>query len=65
MKWNAEANEAISKVPFFVRKRVKKRVEEEAARCGSTGVRFGEILERTGLSHLFPSPLKGERAGEG
>ncbi|MDO8957596.1 MAG: hypothetical protein Q7W38_12220 [Deltaproteobacteria bacterium] len=32
MKWNAEANEAISKVPFFVRKRVRRRVEEEAAR---------------------------------
>jgi len=38
MKWNAEANEAVSKVPFFVRKRVKKKVEEEAARCASTVV---------------------------
>jgi dissimilatory sulfite reductase (desulfoviridin) alpha/beta subunit len=35
MNWTDEANEAISKVPFFVRKRVKKRVEEEAARSGS------------------------------
>ena len=43
MKWNAEANEAISKVPFFVRKRVEKRVEEEAARCGSTGVRLEHV----------------------
>ena len=32
MRWSKEAEEAISKVPFFVRKRVKKRVEEEAAR---------------------------------
>ena len=31
MKWSDEANEALSKVPFFIRKRVKKRVEEEAA----------------------------------
>ena len=31
MKWSDEANKALSRVPFFVRKRVKKRVEEEAA----------------------------------
>lgn len=29
MKWNSQASEAINKVPFFVRKRVKGRVEEE------------------------------------
>ena len=39
MKWSREANEAISKVPFFVRKRVKKQVEEEALRSGA-----GEVL---------------------
>ena len=38
MKWTREAEEAVSKVPFFVRKRVRKRVEEEAA-----GVGAGEI----------------------
>jgi hypothetical protein len=32
MKWSREAEELISKVPFFVRKRVKKRVEEAVAR---------------------------------
>ena len=31
MKWSNEANKALSRVPFFVKKRVKKRVEEEAA----------------------------------
>jgi len=31
LKWNEEATEALSRVPFFVKKRVKKRVEEEAA----------------------------------
>ena len=32
MKWAREAEEAVSRVPFFVRKRVRKRVEEEAQR---------------------------------
>jgi len=32
MKWAREAEEAMSKVPFFVRRRVRKRVEEEAER---------------------------------
>lgn len=32
MRWTQEAQEALSKVPFFVRKRVRKRVEEEALR---------------------------------
>ncbi|HSW62111.1 MAG TPA: 4Fe-4S dicluster domain-containing protein [Dissulfurispiraceae bacterium] len=35
MKWLPDAEAAVAKVPFFVRKRVKQRVEEEAARCGS------------------------------
>jgi anaerobic sulfite reductase subunit C len=35
MKWTKEAEEAVSRVPFFVRKRVKKRVEEEAEKCGA------------------------------
>jgi anaerobic sulfite reductase subunit C len=38
MKWTREAEEAVCKVPFFVRKRVRKRVEEEAAR-----VRAGQV----------------------
>lgn len=32
MKWAREAEEAVSRVPFFVRRRVRKRVEEEAVR---------------------------------
>lgn len=35
MQWTREATKAIKKVPFFVRKRVKARVEEEAARSGA------------------------------
>ncbi len=43
MKWTDEANDAVSKVPFFVRKRVRKRVEEEAVRCGVTEVRLEHV----------------------
>ena len=39
MKWTKEANEALSKVPFFVRKLVRKRIEEETTRAGATEVR--------------------------
>jgi len=34
MEWSKEAEEAIGKVPFFFRKRVRKKVEEEAVRQG-------------------------------
>jgi dissimilatory sulfite reductase (desulfoviridin) alpha/beta subunit len=43
MKWSPEANEALSKVPFFVRQRVKRQVEEEAARWDAGEVRLEHI----------------------
>lgn len=43
MKWTDEANEAVSKVPFFIRKRVRKRVEEEASRCGASEVSLEHV----------------------
>ena len=43
MEWSKEANESLSKVPFFVRKRVKKRIEEEAASCGASKVRLEHV----------------------
>lgn len=43
MEWNKEAAEAIKKVPFFVRKRVKARVEEEAQRSGSNMVTLEHV----------------------
>ncbi len=43
MKWTKEAEEAVSKVPFFMRKRVRKRVEEEAARCGAQAVTMEHV----------------------
>ena len=43
MKWTDEASEAISKVPFFVRKRVRKRVEEKASHSGSLVVTLEHV----------------------
>jgi hypothetical protein len=41
--WTDEAKQAVSRVPFFVRKRVKKRVEEEAHRCGAEKVTMEHV----------------------
>ena len=43
MNWSSEAKEALSKVPFFVRKRVRKRVEEEVARSGDKEVAIKHV----------------------
>jgi len=43
MKWTQEAEEAISKVPFFVRKRVRRRVEEEATSLGARVVTLDHV----------------------
>ena len=43
MKWSGEAEDALSRVPFFVRKRVKKRVEEETARSGANEVTIEHV----------------------
>ena len=43
MKWTKEAEEAVSRVPFFVRKRVKKKVEEEAERNNSRVVTLDHV----------------------
>ena len=43
MKWQKEAEKAVRNVPFFVRKRVKKRVEEEASRRGSAVVTMEHV----------------------
>ena len=32
MRWSPAAEEAIAKTPFFIRRRVKKKVEQEAER---------------------------------
>ncbi len=43
MEWTAEAQAAVKKVPFFVRKRVKARVEEEARKAGLSTVTLAEV----------------------
>jgi len=43
MEWSDEASAAISKVPFFVRKRVRKKVEEEARNSGSDRVTIAHV----------------------
>ena len=43
MDWTDEAKQAVSRVPFFVRTRVKKRVEEEALRCRAKSVTMEHV----------------------
>jgi anaerobic sulfite reductase subunit C len=43
MHWSAEAETAIKKVPFFVRKRVRARVEEEARKTGVSLITLAEV----------------------
>ena len=43
MKWTREAEDTIKKVPFFVRKRVRARVEKEAKEAGKTSVSLADV----------------------
>ena len=43
MKWSEEAEAAIKKVPFFVRKKVRARVEKEARESGKFQVSIDEV----------------------
>ena len=43
MKWTQDAEDAIKKVPFFVRKRVRARVEKEATAEGKKAVSLVEV----------------------
>ena len=43
MKWTEEAEHAVKKVPFFVRKRVRERVEKEASEAGKSIVSITEV----------------------
>lgn len=43
MEWTKEAKERIAKVPFFIRNRVKKRVEEEVRRSGANLVALNHV----------------------
>lgn len=43
MLWDKDAEQAIGKVPFFVRKRVRKRVETEAQQAGAARVTMAHV----------------------
>jgi dissimilatory sulfite reductase (desulfoviridin) alpha/beta subunit len=43
VKWSEEAEAAIKKVPFFVRKRVRARVEDEARKAGKRSVSLADV----------------------
>lgn len=60
MKWTKEAEEAVSKVPFFVRRRVRKRVEEEADRCGADKVSLEHVQNcKKGFIENMEDEVKG------
>jgi anaerobic sulfite reductase subunit C len=60
MKWMPEAEEAIKKVPFFVRKRVRARVENEAKEAGKQAVFLADVkaTQARYLTHMS-SEIKG------
>ena len=43
MHWSQEAEQAVKKVPFFVRKKVRSRVEKEAAEAGKKIVSLADV----------------------
>ncbi len=43
MKWTDEAEDAVKKIPFFVRKRVRSRVEKEADAEGKSLITLAEV----------------------
>ncbi|MCK5836018.1 MAG: 4Fe-4S binding protein [Desulfobacula sp.] len=44
MKWSPQAEAAIKKVPFFVRKKVRKKVEDHAAGKGKKNVDLDDVI---------------------
>ncbi|MBR9985700.1 MAG: 4Fe-4S binding protein [Desulfosarcina sp.] len=43
MKWTDQAEAAVKRVPFFVRKKVRRRVEKEAADAGKSRVSLSDV----------------------
>jgi anaerobic sulfite reductase subunit C len=60
MKWTNDAEQAIKKVPFFVRKKVRARVEKEAAEAGKSKVTIEEVqATRNRFLNQMESEIKG------
>jgi len=63
MKWNQEAEAAVKKVPFFVRKKVIGRIEKEAAIEGKTTITMTEVeATRARFVAGMDSQIKGYQA---
>jgi len=60
MKWTSEAEDLLGKVPFFVRKRVRKKVEEEARHQGLKTVTKPVV---TALQKKFMTSMEEEVKG--
>ena len=43
MNWSTEAENAVKKVPFFVRKRVKARIENDVRKAGKTEITLADV----------------------
>jgi dissimilatory sulfite reductase (desulfoviridin) alpha/beta subunit len=43
MKWDQEAEDALKKAPFFVRKKIRERVEKEASEAGKRNITIAEV----------------------
>ena len=60
MQWSKEADDAVKKVPFFVRKRVRARIEKDARQAGKIKVSLADV-KATQASYLnsMASEIKG------
>lgn len=60
MKWSEDAETAVKRVPFFVRKKVRARVEKEAGNAGKTGVTLSDVnATRARYLKKMSSEIKG------
>ncbi len=60
MKWTSEAENAVKKVPFFVRKKVRSRIEEETRRNGKKSVSLADVrAARANFIKKMSSEIKG------
>jgi len=60
MEWTQEAEEALKRVPLFVRKKVKTRIEKEAAEVGKSRITLAEVQES---KERFRAGMKSEIVG--
>lgn len=60
MKWSSEADESIQKIPFFVRKKVRQKVEQYVLDKGRTSVGIGDVnAAKKKFTSSMSSDIKG------